>query len=82
MSFYYLRTAAFLPPPLRGRDERSSLLGIGEGGTPRKTCMCGTPTPDPSERALLVSTPQGGMEKRGATNHAGRGHRLTLLEVC
>src|SRR5713226_6382281 len=35
----------FLPSRLRGRDERSSLSGVGGGGAPRTNCRCGPPSP-------------------------------------
>jgi hypothetical protein len=39
---------AMLPSPLRGRDERSSLLGVGGGGLqPRRLWLTRLPNPPP-----------------------------------
>ncbi|CCE08094.1 ATP-dependent helicase HrpB (fragment) [Bradyrhizobium sp. STM 3843] len=47
------------------------LAGEGRGGGyPAKTVGCGTATPNPSERALLVSPPQGGGEQSRARGHS------------
>src|SRR6476661_115434 len=45
------------PSPLRGRDERSSLLGVGGGGSGGEISLVATPLPNPP--------PQGGRESHG-----------------
>src|SRR5260370_22698508 len=52
----YTRAVASFPPPLRGR--------VREAGKPQTPGPWFTPTPNPSERASPVSTPQGGEDRR------------------
>src|ERR1700738_4462745 len=54
-----LHTAG-LPSPLRGRDERSSLLGVGGGGSHKQSIRGFFPPPPPPP------PPRGGEEERRA----------------
>ncbi|MEO6946550.1 MAG: 23S rRNA (adenine(2503)-C(2))-methyltransferase RlmN [Nitrobacter sp.] len=52
-----------LPPPLRAATSEARSERVGEGGESHAQRLQSTPTPDSSERASLVSTPQGGGER-------------------
>ena len=61
--FHLPGTLIPFPPPLRGPRRAKLALEVRVGGAPREVGVRGTPTPDSSERASLVSTPQGGGER-------------------